>query len=207
MVDASKFKRWQPTYWQDVITLILRSCLRLIMFPVPIIDYENPCYCPSPLQFHSIGLSGSNDGLSISPFSQKDASAAQTPAHNHKGVKIRKYDQPGTSISSIHALVYRQNRVADNLFEEPVVGRKLESISYDSSPCARFLPSLDERSSVRKRARYTSSTGDGEWKELCSIKQEYLSPALPDRTEEERIFKASEERYEKTPGKLIDLCP
>jgi hypothetical protein len=184
----------------------------MVPVQVPIIDYQNPFYCPDPIQFHSVKASDSDDDLSISPFSRKSAA---TSAYNHEGVRDRNFDT-GTSSPSIHAIVYGRNRVTGDLPEEPAVGRKLTSISYDSSPCARFTSSLSKEVPARKRARYANSVRvlnpfgilDGDWKEPRGIKQEYSSPvslAFPDQ--DERIRQASEERYGEIPGNLIDLFP
>lgn len=182
----------------------------------PIIDYENPCYCPSSLQFRSIGVSDSDVDLRVSPFSRKDTSAIQAPAHNYGGMKTRKYDLPRTSLSSIHALVYGRIRVADDLSEERIVGRKWTRNSYDSSPCARYHSSFDEGVPVRKRPRYTSSENKpkqnstmssyGGRNEPCDIKQEYPSPILVGK-EEEPIYETPLKRHGNTSGSPINLHP
>ncbi|KAF8556542.1 hypothetical protein OG21DRAFT_1495494 [Imleria badia] len=172
------------------------------MFPVqvPIIDYENPFYCPNSLQFQSLDVSDSAVDLSTSPYSR---TSAATFAYNHQGVKNRNFDTDSSS-PSIHAFVYGRNRAANDDFrQERVVGRKFARTSYDSSPCARFLASLDEKGPVRKRARYTGSAReldsfwipDDEWKEPRVVKQKHSSPislAFPDQ--DVQIHKVSKER-------------
>ena len=183
----------------------------MVPVQVPIIDYQNPFYCPDTSQFHSVKVSDSDNDLSISPFSRKSAA---TSAYSHEGVKNRNLDT-GTSSPSIHAFVYGRNRVTDDHPEE-LIGRKLTSISYDSSPCARFTSSLYKGGPARKRARYANSARglnpfgipDGDWKEPCGIKQEHSSPVLlayPDQGEQ--IRQVSEEGYGEIPGNLIDFKP
>ncbi|KAF8442176.1 hypothetical protein L210DRAFT_929211 [Boletus edulis BED1] len=176
----------------------------MIPVQVPIVDYENPCYCPEqPFQLHS---DSPDVDLAISP-------PPATLAYNHKGVKNRNFDT-GTSSPSIRAFVYGQNRITNNdPTKGPVVGRQLVSIPCDSSPCASFPSSLHKFGPVRKRAMYTSSAKepvsfgipDGK---LCSIKQEYSSPVLlASSDQDERLHQSLKECYEISPGNLFDLHP
>lgn len=180
----------------------------MVPVQVPIIDYENPFYCSNPHQFHSVDVSDSDVHRSTSPFSQNSAA---TLAYSHQGVKTRNFDTD-TSSPGIYAHVYGQDGVtSNNLRQERLVGRKFARISYDSSPCARFLASSDEKGPPWKRTRYTRFAGgsfripDDEWKETCGIKQEAssaVSSTFPDQ--DEHIHKVSKEHV---PGSPINYRP
>lgn len=176
----------------------------MVPVQVPIIDHENPCYCP-----HPVKVSNSDVDPSISPFSWGSA------AYNYERVRDRKFDTR-TSSPSVYSLVYgRKCVINDNLPEEhqAIVGRKFatRSIQYDSSPCSRF-PSLDGMAPARKHTRYTSfareSTSgipDVEWKQPCGIKQEHSSPILPAFPyHDELITQGLKEGYGDVPGNMIN---